>query len=139
MKDFIDDFYIDPFRGDFWEGLVGVLTWILTLLLLGFVSVLLGWLIDSSFLPIKEDNGVVVEKYVIPAHSSTTYSYVGKVMIPHTTHYSDRYVIEIEINGLKDNLSLKQNSWSKVKLGDILHCSYTSGRIFNTIYIESIK
>ena len=111
--------------------------WILTTTIVGGFIWLCGWLIDSSFLSLKEKEGVVTEHYYIPAHTTTTYMMSGKTMIPITNYIDDRYEIIVEIDGLTDKVCLYQSNWNKIKVGDKICFSYTNGRICKTLYIKS--
>ena len=129
---------IAPFNeGDWIDYIIGGLFWIFTILIVGGFLWLSVWLIDSSFLPIKQKEGVVTEHCYVPAHTTTTYVMSGKVMIPITTYVNDSYEITVEIDGLTDNVSLYRSTWYKIKVGDKFCFNYTNGRICNTLYIKS--
>ena len=115
----------------------GTIMWILTTVIVGGFIWLCGWLIDSSFLPLKEKEGIVTEHYYIPAHTTTTYMMSGKVMIPITNYIDDSYEIIVEIDGLTDKVYLYQSNWNEIKVGDKFCFSYTNGRICKTLYIKS--
>lgn len=139
MKEFLKETLIEPFSDNDWtEWVFGIIAWFTTIVLL--VVFIWGsiWLIDSSFLPTNEENGVVTGKYEIPAHSTTTYVMSGKVLIPITTFYKTQYEIEITIDELTDDLSLKEEFWNELKVGQTLCCKYTKGRILKSIYIKSL-
>jgi len=128
-------FYL-PFGSDFLDWGMGVLFWILSLILIGGCLWILVFLVDSSFLPIKEKDGIVTNKYIVPAHTTTTYIQVGKVMVPQTHYHETTYNLEITIDGISDDISLYEKDYEGAKVGLICHCKYTSGRILNTIYIK---
>jgi len=138
MKDFLKYMLIEPFTERGWINYMGgTIMWILTTVIVGGFIWLCGWLIDSSFLPLKEKEGIVTEHYYIPAHTTTTYMMSGKTMIPITNYIDDRYEIIVEIDGLTDKVCLYQSNWNKIKVGDKICFSYTNGRIFKTLYIKS--
>jgi hypothetical protein len=138
MKEFLKDMLIEPFTDGDWMGyILGGLMWILTIAIVGGLLWLSVWLIDSSFLPLKEKEGVVTEHYYVPAHTTTTYVMSGKVMIPITNYIDDSYEITVEIDGLTDNVCLYQSNWSEIKVGDKFCFNYTNGRICKTLYIKS--
>ncbi len=92
MKDFLKYMLIEPFTEGDWIGyILGGLMWILTIAIVGGLLWLSIWLIDSSFLPLKEKQGIVTEHYYVPAYTTTTYVMSGKVMIPITNYIYDSY------------------------------------------------
>ena len=110
---------------------------ILTILIVGGLLWLSVWLIDSSFLTLKEKEGVVTEHYYVPAHTRTTYVMSGKVIIPITNYINDSYEITVEIDGLTDNVCLDKSNWNEIKVGDRFCFNYTNGRICKKLYIKS--
>lgn len=138
MKEFLKDMLIEPFTEGDWIGyILGGVMWILTIVIVGGLLWLSVWLIESSFLPLKTKEGVVTDKYYIPAHTTTTYVMSGKVIIPITNYISESYEIDIEIDGLTDDVGLCNSYWNTVKIGDKLCCEYTNGRILKSLYIKS--
>jgi hypothetical protein len=138
MKDFLRTMLIEPFKDRDWiGGILGVLMWFIFLLFTGLLLWGMLWLIDSSYLPIKQKEGVVTNKSYSPAYTTTNMIMVGKVMIPTTQYHDEEYDIEITIDGLTDNVSLYQDYWNTVKVGDKWCCKYTNGRILNSLYIKS--
>ena len=138
MKDFFNTMYIEPFTDRDWLGcIIGSLLWILTIGILVLVLWFFGWLIDSSYLPVKQKEGVVTSHYMIPAHSETTYMMVGKVMVPNTQYYDDEYKLTIKIDKLYDDVTICEDEWNEIKISDTLKCAYSTGRILNTLYIKS--
>ncbi len=140
MKDFLYDMLIEPFTDNDWMGYVlGVLMWLLSLLIVGGLLWLAVWLIDSSFMPIKEKDGVITNKYIVPAHTTTTYVMSGKIMIPITTYHSTTYNLEITIDELEDDVCVYENYYDNISVGQTVHCKYTNGRIKKSLYIKSLE
>lgn len=138
MKEFLKDMLIEPFTDGDWIGyILGGLMWILTIAIVGGLLWLSVWLIDSSFLPLKEKEGTITNKYYVPAHTTTTFIMSGKVMIPITNYYDTSYEIEITIDGIADDVCLNQGYWNTVEVGQKLCCQYTNGRILKSLYIKS--
>lgn len=137
MNDFFKEMFIEIFEDG--EYFLGILMWLLSLILLGLIAWIFGWLIDSTCLPIKEDNGIVTNKYVRPAHYVTTYIKSGEVLLPITTFYDDSYNITIKIDEMTDDVAIYQSSYNSIEIGEKLHCKYTNGRLFKTMYIQSIE
>jgi len=138
MKEFIKSLLIEPFQDNDWFGyILGGLMWILTIVIVGGLLSLSVWLVDSSFLPIKEKEGIVTNKYYVAPHASTSYVMSGKVMIPITTYHSASYEVEIAIDGISDKMCLNQGYWNTIKVGQKLYCQYTNGRILKSLYIKS--
>lgn len=140
MKEFLYDMLIEPFNdNDFIGCLMGVLAWIIFLTLSFFLFIFLYWIIDSSFMPIQEKDGVVVGTKYSPAYDSTTYTKVGDVMVPNTVHYDESFYVVIEIDGLKDDVQVYEGYYNNVQKGTKVHCKYTNGRIGDNIYIKSFE
>ena len=134
MKEFLKHMLIEPFTDRDWLGYIfGILMWTLTIaIFIGFI-----WLIDSSFLQIKEKEGVVIKHYYVPAHTSITYIKVGGTMVPQIHHHNDSFEIIVNIDGLTDKICIEQNSWNNIKIYDRFCFKYSNGRIFRTLYIKS--
>lgn len=140
MKNFLYDLLIEPFTdGDFLGYFIGFIMWVV-FLSVTFLLLLLGfWLVDSSFMPIKEKDGVIVGKFYNPEYETTTYTQIGDVNIPTTTYHDETFYVVVEIDGLKDDVAVYESYYDKAKKGDILHCTYTNGRIGETLYIKTIE
>lgn len=137
MVDFLKDILIEPFDGDWVDMALGIMMWILMIAMVVGLLWFFVWVIDSSFLPLKEKEGIVTEHYYVPAHTITSFIMVGKVMVPVTNRISASYEITIEIDGLKDNVSITYESWNETEVGDKVCCKYTNGRLCKTLYIKS--
>ena len=137
MKEFFKEMLIEPFEDG--EYFIGIMAWTISLIVFGLIAWLFGWLIDSSYLPIKEKDGVIVDKYIRPAHYTTTYINSGKVLVPINTFHRESYHIEVEIDDMRDDVSIYLNDFSKKEIGDKIHCEYTNCRLFKTMYIQSYE
>lgn len=140
MKEFLKESYIEPFAEKDWLGYVlGVFIWALSLAVVGLLLWLALWLIDSSFLPVKEKDGVVTKKYIVPAHTTTTFVMSGEVMVPIIHSHPTTHNLEIGIEGLSDNVSVFEDYYATVSLGQKVHCRYATGRLRNSLYIKSVE
>lgn len=137
MKDFFKEMLIETFEDG--EYFLGILMWLLSLIVFGLIAWLFGWLIDSTYLPIKEDTGLITNKYIRPAHYVTTYVQSGNVLVPITNYYDESYYITIQIEEMTDDVSIYGSSYNSVEIGQKLNCKYTNGRLFKTMYIQSIE
>lgn len=141
MREFFISMFIDPFTEA--EGFIGYalasLIWVLGLAIIFIIGWGAGYLIDSSFLSTKEDKGVIVNKYIIPAHTTTTYIQSGKVLVPIITHHDTNYVIEIQIGDLTDDVSIDEVSYNQIEINDKAFCKYSNGRILNSLYIKEVE
>ena len=139
MINFLRSIYIETFTENGWIGFVlGILVWATSFLLAGTIFALSVWLVDSSFMPVKEGHGVVVNKYVVAAHTTTTLMMSGKVMIPITTHHSTQWKLEVEVDGLVDDVSVREAYYERVPIGKRVYCQYTNGRIKESLYIKHL-
>ena len=140
MKEFLYDMLIEPFTDNEAMGyIMGVIGWIIFLTLSFFLFIFLYWIIDSSFMPIQEKDGVVIGTKYSPAHSSTTYIHVGDVLVPNTVYYDESFYVVIEIDGLKDDVEVYEGYYNSVEKGTKVHCKYTNGRIGDNLYIKSFE
>lgn len=138
MKDFFKDMLIEPFEYRDWGNYVlGGIMWLVTLSVATLFIWFSVWLVDSSFLPIKEKEGIVIDKYYVHSYYSTTYVMTNNMMMPITTYYPEQYKICVKIDGLTDNVSLRHSYWDNVFIGQKLCCKYTNGRILNSMYVDS--
>lgn len=137
MKNFLREMLIEPFEDE--DYFLGIFMWILTVIAVGLIALFFGWIIDSSYLPIKEKEGIVIDKYIRPAHYTTTYINSGKILVPMNTFHRESYHIEVEIDDMRDEISIYQNDFNSKEIGDKIHCEYTNGRIFKTMYIKSYE
>lgn len=139
MKEFFYDLFIYPFTDGFWGSIFGLIIWIL---MIGLISFLLWgslYLVDSVGLKYNEGKGVIVEKIFEPTHTSHSFIYVGKIMVPQTHYYDDAWIIKIDIDGAVDNVSLNQGEWDKLSINQTINCEYKCGRIFKSIYIKNVS
>lgn len=137
MKDFFKEMLIETFQDG--EYFIGILMWTLSLIVFGLISWLFLWLIDSTYLPIKEKEGVITDKYINPVHYSRTYIKSGNVMMPINTFHSESYNLEVEIDNMEDDISICLSDYNSKEIGDKIQCKYSNGRIFKTIYIHSYE
>jgi len=136
--DFLKFMLVEPFiNGDFVYYIIGIMAWFLFLLLVALILGFLVYLIDSLFLPVKQDEGVVTDKYIKPPHTSSSFIVVGSVLVPTRHHHPKEYVIEITIGEFTDTFYLEGEDWVKMKVGEKLICEYSNGRLINGIHIHS--
>jgi hypothetical protein len=132
------EIYIEPFT----DGLLGIITglvmWLLTVLLIGLVLYGLFYVADSCWLPSETSTGVLVNKWIVPEHYTTTYVQSGKVMIPITSLVQTTWNLQIQINGISDNVSVGNGFYNECEIGVELLCDYVNGRFSDEIYISSI-
>lgn len=140
MKNFLRFILIEPFESNDWIGyLLGVVLWLFVLVILVLFVWLIVWFVDSSFLSLKEEQGIITNKYYIQEHTVTTYVPCNKIMIPQIVPISASYEVEITIDGLKDNISISESCWNNISIGNKVYCSYTNGRILKSLYIKSFR
>lgn len=130
---------IEPFTDGFWMALIGILMWLLTLIVAG--SILWGtlYLIDSVGLKEKQGKGVIIEKWVEPAHTYTTFVMVGKVSVPKIHHVPDTWKVKIQINDITDNVSFYESDWNVLSVNQKVNCTYKNGRIWDSLYITNVS
>lgn len=69
-----------------------------------------------------EREGIVIDKQYCSAYTTTTFVYTGKVMIPNTQYYPEKWKIQIkkEINKEEKSIwtSVDENTYNNIKIGD---------------------
>lgn len=139
MKEFLYSMLIEPFTdGDGLAIFLGILMWIVSGVLVLLVSWGLFILVDSTFMPIQEKDGLVVGTKYSPPHDVTTYNKIGDVMVPNTVHYDESFYAVVEIDSLQDDIQINGNYYYSEPRGEVVHCTYVRGRISNDLYIKTI-
>lgn len=138
MKSIMYYLFIEPFSIGWLEIILGSILWVMSLIIFGLIAWGTFYLIDYSFLKQQQDKGIVIDQWICPAHNSTSFVMTGKVMIPITTHYNTSWHLDIEINGLKDDVSVSKSYFDLIDIGDSVNCEYVNGRLSNYIYIKNI-
>ncbi len=139
MKEFLYDILIDPFRErDLLSLFMGLFIWCMFLLSLFFIVMVSIYFIDSSYLPTKKGDGVVIKKRIVDDYSTTTYVMSGKMLLPITTHHEETYQLKIIVDGLINTISVPIDVWDKSVVGEVKCCEYSIGRVSETLYIKSI-
>lgn len=138
MKNFLKSIFIDPFiDSGLDEKIVGTIAWLIFIILFGLSTFLFGYIIDSSFLDTKKDNGTVIHKYYTPPHTTTTYMLVGKVLIPQTNYRGSSYTLKVKIGNKIDHIHIQKSSWLSIKIGDEYCFNYVEYRFSNRLDIKS--
>ena len=134
MRDFKDMF------NDGIGGIIcGILLLIVTLFIVGLTSIGILYLIDSSYLPEKKATGEITNMYIVPGHYTHTSIMCGKTSIPVTTWHDTTYNLTIAIDGISDDVSITGEYYLLRDIGDKVKCTYTNGRMFDSLYIKSIN
>lgn len=137
MKDFLNNFFIEPFKDK--EYFLGVLCWLLGLLIIGVFLWTVLYYIDSSNLPQKSGKGEIINKGYTPEHFQTTYIHSGNTLIPVTNFVPAHYQIVLKINDLTDRVNITESYYDSLEVGDTIDCKYVSGRLFDSMYVEEIS
>lgn len=138
MKEFLKVLFIEPFTdGHLINYLLGIIIWCIGIFMLVFLLSGITYFIDSSFLKIEQDNGLVIDKYIVPQHSTTTMVMSGKTMIPIIIHHDNSYQILVKIHSLTDIVYLKKEHWDRIEPNQVICFQYTNGRILKSLYIKS--
>lgn len=114
--------------------------WLLLSIVLWLIIYLMLLAIDYAWRPIQTGQGIVTSTRFIPSHYNTTYIWNEglKTNVPMTTYHPDAWSWTIEINGCTDNFYVDQNRYSLKLAGDTVTCTYTTGRIWRSLYIKSV-
>jgi hypothetical protein len=139
MKEFLKDMYIDIFRDGVTGIILAIILWITSLFVLAILLTGTLYLIDSSFLEESIAKGIITSKRIIPEHTDHGFIMAGKSMIPTTTHYPTSYEIQIRIDNLTDVVLFNENNFNKLKIGQVVNCTYKNGRLFESLYIDEVS
>lgn len=114
MKTFIED-YIN-------EGILGIITLVLSVILLATVAMLILTLINEVNIDTKPVELKVEQVEFVPAHTTTTMVTVGKTMIPQTHRHPDAWEVTVQVSGesLTCDLSspVSEGEWITVNIGE---------------------
>lgn len=98
------------------DVLMGICILIVAFLVLRLIVVVYN---EVSF---GEKEGIIIDKYYREAHTSHSMMYIGKSMIPKTTHHKEswNFKIEKEIDGEKRSITVKVNedTYNQYNIGD---------------------
>ena len=64
---------------------------------------------------------------------------VGKVSVPQVHYVSDTWKAKIKINDITDNVSFYESDWNTLNVNQKVNCTYTNGRICNSLYIKNVS
>lgn len=135
MKDFIYEYFVEPLEDR--EYGIAAIVYFITILLVSCFLWLSLWLIDSMYIPEQHGEGRVIEMYYRAPYIQYTNIYVNNTtqLIPHTM--PETFNIVIAIDGNVDVVRTYESDYNQTHIGDKLMCTYTEGRLFNTIYISN--
>jgi hypothetical protein len=136
MKTFFYEILVEPFIEK--DYFIGILFWCLTILVAAMIFIPTVYFIDSTGGSIKRDNGIVVDKRFIPAHSTTIISMVGKVSVPTTVYHPDSWRITFRTPDGSDSPNVTREFYQSAKEGDRYRVEYSHGRLSDKIYIKNI-
>lgn len=121
--------------------IMGVLSLLVILALLG----LLIWgcfiAVDSWFLPRSKGMGKIVSKVFTPAHYGyiLVYNDAIKTSMPQPIYYSDDWSVNVEVARCRDSISISENLYLVLKEGDSVFAEYVTGRISGSFYLKGIS
>jgi len=138
-KKFLYEMFIEPFTDGLFMAIIGIITWLFVLGIIGIALYYTLYLIDSIGLKEQQGNGIVIDKWFEPTHTITTTIMVGKVSVPQIQRIPDIWKVKIKINKTTDNVSVGMNKWNEIKINQKINCDYKIGRIYNKLYIKNIS
>jgi len=118
---------------------------IISSMLLILVLVVTAWGIftvyDSSFLPIEQDTGQIINKKFTPAH--VTYIPIRNTVTKMTTltpvNHPDRWELTIGFRGQTGDVSVTENFYNSVAKDDSVTVEYSVGRHSKNIYFKGVS
>lgn len=140
MKEFLSDMLIEPFTEydrDWFSCTMGVVMWLFTIAVGGFLLWLICMPIDRMGLPEKENTGIVIGRCYSPAYIQTTMVMSGKTMIPITSYYPESWSIEIKIpaEDQSESVCVSHQSFENIPQGKQFKVRYYIGRLWRNIHI----
>lgn len=132
------DLFIEPFN-DGWWAILGVIVWVFSLFIAGFILYGCLYLIDSVGRPYQRGTGRIVNMVFHPARTYTTFVHVNKVSIPQVHHVPDSWECVIEVNGLQDGVNVTKYFYDRTAIGSSVDVTFTNGRIWDSLYIKNFK
>lgn len=139
--EFIKGFFWDM-PVDMWsDGAMGkfmALLWLVIIVIISGLMIGLTYaVIDSAFLKYQSGEAKIIAKRFDPAHDETYMQSVviGKstILIPQTSHYPDRYYLQMEIVGLMGEQQVEKSFYEGITEGKIVSVKYSKRRLSNTI------
>lgn len=130
----IRDLFIDSFRGDTFEKLIGVISWFLLVVLLSCIFVA----IDSSFAHTTKQRVKVISKEFIAAHTTFIAQVVGKSTIMTPIYHPDSWYVTVSNNGYFSECKVDNVTFHKVSDGQVVYAYVGSGLITNQEYCDTL-
>lgn len=133
------DIYTD-IPQDFLGFLMFGIIWLLTLSFLAICIYAVYSAFDYCYSTKGEGMGKIVDKGYHPSSSSTTFITSGTpaTLIPITTHRSEDWTIDIEVDGKIDDFSVDKKIFDKIHIGQNIKTSYSIGGFSKKLYIDSV-
>lgn len=128
--------------GDWPTGtIIGVIVIACVLVVAGLILWGVCRAVDSWFLPRKRDMGTVVGKTYTPEHTQliSVYNAATKTSIPQPVTIPDNWSVGVEVNGLRDSMSVKQAFYDRLSRGDSVMTEYVTGRFSGGLYLKSLE
>lgn len=108
------------------------------ILLLGLI-ILIGWglfyLLDTSFQQINSAQGTLIDKEFIAEHTDMQPMMVGKTTMMMPVHHPDDWRLIFDINGKIDSISVHEQFYESIQIGDKEWLYFKEGRFSNKFYI----
>lgn len=139
MKEFLYEMLIEPFERWSYEIFLGIICWFLAISLIVGSIIFIVWGVDSSFLQDKNGIGIIVGKRFIPAHTTISIVSTGKTTISIPIFHPDSYRINIQVDGLNDEVAVSKYYYDDLEMNEKVNCVYTNGRIMDSMYIKEVK
>lgn len=127
-------------QGD-WLG-VGIT--LLFIAILAFLALMLLYIVfrfvDSGFLPKRRVTARIVGRDFSPAHTQTILiaNAATKTTQPHFIHHPDRWSVQIEANGERDWIDVKESYYDSVSVNDPASVDIVTGRLSRRMYVKGI-
>lgn len=64
------------------------------------------------------EEGIVVEKYIRPSYSTTTYIKVNNLIVPSVHFYPESYHFKIKVDDREIDLKVDRNTYERYEVGD---------------------
>lgn len=141
---------IEPFTGYRPSYVLGFLGWLMAILSVAGIVFVGFWVLTviDKYTSLRTiGDGTLIAKKFIPEHTTTTmiYNAATKSSMPVTTTIPDEWRFTIELNAktegvsnYEDDISVSKSTYGRYAVGSLVNLEYSTGRIFDTIYIHHL-
>ncbi|MBI1363657.1 MAG: hypothetical protein GC134_06700 [Proteobacteria bacterium] len=119
--------------------LLGIL-WLCAAAVAAIIGLLVFVAIDSIGVDTHPEPGTVTGRTFTAAHTTHGMIMAGKVMVPTTTHYPDKWTFDVKlVSGPAVTCTVSKSQYDAIADGSAVTAIVKSGRLSNDTYCDGIK